>query len=104
MSKILNLTLDPETASERDLIVKSAASRIGINPGDIGCLRIIRRSVDARKPEILINLSVEVFISGETLPVHHHAQRRSTGAVHRGVELALPAEQMTPGRVPLGMS
>jgi len=61
MPKLVQLALPPEKAADEAAIRKIAGSLSGINPSEISVLRILRRSVDARKKKILINLSVEVF-------------------------------------------
>jgi len=61
MPKLVQLALPPEKAADEPAIRKIAGSLSGINPSEISVLRILRRSVDARKKKILINLTVEVF-------------------------------------------
>ena len=61
MPKLLQLALPPEKAADGSAIRKIAASLSGINPSEISFLRILRRSVDARKRKIIINLAVEIF-------------------------------------------
>jgi uncharacterized FAD-dependent dehydrogenase len=68
MSKLIQLNVSPETAVDETLIRKLAGAHSGIAPSDISDLRIIRRSVDARKKNILVNLEIEIF-SGEDLPL-----------------------------------
>jgi uncharacterized protein len=65
MSKLIQLALPPEKAADEQAILKMAGSLSGIDPSEISFLRILRRSVDARKKKILINLSVEVFSEKE---------------------------------------
>jgi len=65
MSKLIQLALPPEKAADEQAIRKMAGSLSGIDPSEISFLRILRRSVDARKKKILINLSVEVFSEKE---------------------------------------
>lgn len=67
MPKQFNLTLDPEAATDDNLILKVAASLAKINVSEISGIRIIRRSVDARQRNIKVNLSVEVFYGDETV-------------------------------------
>jgi uncharacterized protein len=61
MPKLFQLALPPEKAADGSAIRKIAASLSGINPSEISFLRILRRSVDARKRKIIINLAVEIF-------------------------------------------
>jgi uncharacterized protein len=68
MSKLVQLNLSPEKAADETVIRKLSGSLSGIAPSEISFLRILRRSVDARKKEILINLTVELFTEND-LPV-----------------------------------
>ena len=65
MANQVQLNLSPPEASDDAVIRKKSARLAGIKESDISNLRIIKRSVDARKKDIRINLTVEVF-SGET--------------------------------------
>ena len=64
MSRLVQLNLNPERASEEAEICKIAGSLTGIPPSQIKGIRILKRSVDARKPNIRVNLTVEV-LSGD---------------------------------------
>lgn len=69
MAKLLQLNLDPVKASDPAELRKSAAKAAGVSLQDIRDLRIIRRSVDARRRDIRINLSVEIYTGeDESLP------------------------------------
>lgn len=68
MSKLIQLNVSPETAADETLIRRLAGSLSGIPPSGISFLRIIRKSIDARKKDISVNLEIEVF-SGNDLPV-----------------------------------
>jgi len=61
MPKLFQLALPPERAADESAILKIAASLSGINLSEITFHRILRRSVDARKKKILVNLVVEIF-------------------------------------------
>ncbi len=65
MPKIVNLTLDPETSADESAIIRLAASGAGLKASGVSFLRIIRRSVDARRKDIKVNLEVEVFTGDE---------------------------------------
>jgi uncharacterized FAD-dependent dehydrogenase len=65
MSRIVRLNISPETAADQSLVRKLAGSVAGIPPSGISQLRIIRRSVDARKRNIIVNLEIEVFASDD---------------------------------------
>jgi len=62
--KQVQINLNPAAASDEVVIKKIAASLTGIDISEISAVRVIKRSVDARKKNIRVNLTVEVF-SGE---------------------------------------
>lgn len=68
MSKILQINLSPAAAADEQAIRKISASLSGKDLADITDVRVIKRSVDARKKNIRVNLTVEVF-SGSDEPV-----------------------------------
>jgi uncharacterized protein len=67
MIKQVQINLTPEAAADEVQVKKIAATLSGVNVSDIVSLRIVKRSVDARKPNIRINLSIDV-ITGEDDP------------------------------------
>jgi uncharacterized FAD-dependent dehydrogenase len=68
MSKLIQLNVSPETTADETVIRRLAGSLSGIPPSAISFLRIIRKSIDARKRNISVNLEIEVF-SGNDLPL-----------------------------------
>lgn len=64
MIRQVQLDLSPADAADQELIRKRSAKIAGIDPQSVSEIRILKRSVDARKNNIRINLSIEVF-SGE---------------------------------------
>lgn len=64
MLKQVQINLAPAAASDNSVIRKIACSLGGVDSGEVTFLRIIKRSVDARKKNIRVNLTVEVY-SGE---------------------------------------
>ena len=61
MGKQIQINLTPAAAADESAVRKIAASLAGIDNTAISALRIIKRSVDARKKNIRVNLTVEVF-------------------------------------------
>jgi uncharacterized FAD-dependent dehydrogenase len=61
MIKQVSLNLNPAAAADEAAIKKISASLAGIQQSEIACLRILKRSVDARKKNIRVNLTVEIF-------------------------------------------
>ena len=61
MGKLVQINLSPASAADETAIRKIAASLAGIDIAAITALRVIKRSVDARKKNIRVNLTVEIF-------------------------------------------
>jgi hypothetical protein len=61
MSKQVQINLTPSAAADETTIRKIAASLAGIDLAAVSSLRVIKRSVDSRKKNIRVNLTVEVF-------------------------------------------
>ena len=64
MAKQVQINLNPAAAADEAAIKKIAASLAGVEQSAVTALRVIKRSVDARKKNIRVNLTIEVF-SGE---------------------------------------
>ncbi len=68
--KLIQINLSPLAAADDSTVRKIAATLAGTDVQKISVLRIIRRSVDARKKNIRVNLMVEVYTEGDTdIPV-----------------------------------
>jgi uncharacterized FAD-dependent dehydrogenase len=67
MKKQVQLNLSPADAADEIRIRRSAASAAGIRPDELTSLRISKRSVDARKKNIRVNLTVEVATGEESV-------------------------------------
>jgi len=65
MSKLVQLNLEPGQAADNGTIIRFSGRLAQIDPRDISSVRIIKRSVDARKKDIRVILSVEVFTNEE---------------------------------------
>ena len=61
MGKKVLINLTPAAAADETTIRKIAASLTGMDISSVSALRVIKRSVDARKKNIRINLIVELF-------------------------------------------
>jgi uncharacterized FAD-dependent dehydrogenase len=68
MGKLVQINLTPASAADDAAIKKIAASLSGIDLAAVTAIRVIKKSVDARKKNIRVNLTVELF-SGEDSPV-----------------------------------
>jgi len=67
MSRIVQLNLTPARAANETEIRRIAGNQTGIPVRDINGIRILRKSVDARKTAIKVNLTVELFSGDEPL-------------------------------------
>jgi uncharacterized FAD-dependent dehydrogenase len=65
MIKELQLRLSPRDASSLSSIKQAVAAETAINPDAITCVRIIKRSIDARQRNIFVNLKVRAYINEE---------------------------------------
>jgi uncharacterized FAD-dependent dehydrogenase len=66
MIRQIQINLAPSAAADEASVRKIAASLAGIDQKEISALRIIKRSVDARKKNIRVNLTVELFFGDDS--------------------------------------
>lgn len=62
MPKNLQIQLSPELASNETAIQKAVARKLNISPNRLQHVQIVKRSIDARKKAIKINLAVNAYI------------------------------------------
>jgi uncharacterized FAD-dependent dehydrogenase len=68
--KLVQINLSPAAAADVAAVRKIAASLSGIDQAKISSLRVIKRSVDARKKNVRVNLTVEIYsVDESSLPV-----------------------------------
>jgi len=60
-----DLILTPEEAFYEEIFLKKAANSLNVDIKDITDFKIERKSIDARKKNILINLRLAIFLKGE---------------------------------------
>ena len=63
MQKEFQIRVNPEVAASSSAIITVISRKFGIPKGDIRHVEILRRSIDARKREVMINLKVLVFVN-----------------------------------------
>ena len=61
----LQLTLPPEVAASDARIREEVARQLSVPTEDITSIQIRRRNIDARQRRILVNLGIEVYLTGE---------------------------------------
>lgn len=69
MLQDINIRVKPETASDRQLLFDALLRDGGIRKGDVNDFRVVRRSIDARRKPVVVNLTVRVA-TGDDAKVH----------------------------------
>ena len=67
MVKEIQLRITIEEEKQPDILAKKSAIKLGTNQDDISGVKILRKSIDARKPKIFFNYKVAVYIN-EAIP------------------------------------
>ncbi len=62
MLQTITLRLTPGDAAQESLIRQHAAGTLQIKPGRINAVQVVRRSIDARGSQIMMQLQVNVFV------------------------------------------
>ena len=70
MIKDVSLNLTPEEAFDSKTIIRRASSLSAVQYKDVKAMKIVRKSIDARRKEIKINLLVRLFINEEEKPLY----------------------------------
>ena len=63
MIKECDIRVIPETAAREDNIKRHVSALLAVNYGDICAVRVLKRSIDARKRDIFVNLRVRIYIN-----------------------------------------
>ena len=72
MAQKITLTLTPKQAADSKFYTAAVARQMGIKQSDIALLRIVKRSVDARRGALKVNLTLEAFLDFEPMPEPIH--------------------------------
>ena len=72
MSKTITLTLSPKQAADVGYYTSEAARKVGVREDNIALVRVVKRSIDARRKPVKVNLSLELFIDNEPQPAPIH--------------------------------
>lgn len=67
MVKELQIRVQLKEEKIKDILLKKAAKHLSIQPATISGVKVLRKSIDARKPQIYFNYKVAVYIN-EPLP------------------------------------
>ena len=80
MSQIITLSLSPRDAANATVYRSRVARELRVREDDIALLRIVKRSVDARRGALKVNLTLEAFIDNEPMPAPLHFDYPSVAA------------------------
>ena len=80
MSQIITLSLSPRDAANSAVYRARVAREMRVREDDIALLRIVKRSVDARRGALKVNLTLEAFIDNEPMPAPLHFDYPSVAA------------------------
>lgn len=72
MPKTITLQLPPKQSADAEIYTALAARQLGIRRSDVAMVRVVKRSIDARRSPIKVNLTIEVFIDNEPQPAPLH--------------------------------
>lgn len=68
MPRTLTLQLTPRQAADARLYTARTARQLGLREEEIALLRVVKRSIDARRRQPLVNLTLEVYTDREPQP------------------------------------
>lgn len=73
------MRIEPSRAASRSSVVEAVAHAAGISMSDINDLRVTRRSVDARKHQVMLNLNVRIATGSDSVvaPILNPVKYRS---------------------------
>lgn len=72
MSKTITLQLSPKLSADVEAYTSLAARQMGIKRDDVALVRVLKRSIDARRKPVKVNLTLELFIDQEPQPEPIH--------------------------------
>lgn len=72
MSKSITLQLTPRQAADAEYYTSLAARQVGVKHSDVAMARVTKRSIDARRSPVKVNLTVELFIDTDEQPAPIH--------------------------------
>ncbi len=72
MAKTITLQLSPKLSSDAKYYAPIVAKKLGVSQSQIALLRIVKRSVDARRGNLKVNLTIEAYLDSEQRPEELH--------------------------------
>jgi uncharacterized protein len=67
MPQDVSIALSPRQAADEGLIQRALINKLGLDPDKLGAYLLIRRSIDARRGKVTVNLRLRVFDPGEPM-------------------------------------
>ncbi|QKG79524.1 NAD(P)/FAD-dependent oxidoreductase [Tenuifilum thalassicum] len=67
MPNEINLILNPAEAANESAFLRVAAQKLGIHTTDIAHYVITRKSIDARRGRVKVNIGLKIFLAGEEI-------------------------------------
>ncbi|MBO4905996.1 MAG: FAD-binding protein [Bacteroidaceae bacterium] len=62
MIRDLNLRILPQEAASESYLRKAALRELGIDPRQLGGIRVVRRSIDARQRQVMVNVTLRAYV------------------------------------------
>lgn len=84
MPQTITLTLTPKEAADAKRYTALAARRMGVAGSDVDLVRVVRRSIDARRGQPRVLLTLEVYADREPQPAPVHFDYPQVGGPHGG--------------------
>ena len=72
MPKSITLQLPPRLSADAEFYTSMAARQMGIRREDVALVRVVKRSIDARRSPVKVNLTLEIFVDQEPQPAPLH--------------------------------
>ena len=72
MPKTITLQLSPKQSADVETYTSMACRQMGIRRSDVALVRVVKRSIDARRSPVKVNLTLEMFVDGESQPAPLH--------------------------------
>ena len=70
MPRDLNLVVTPQQAADKEKVKSIALQKLGVNSSEEVSILITRKSIDARRGAIKVNLGIKVFLKGEKVETY----------------------------------
>lgn len=67
----LTFNLSPQQASSAESILQQVSRKLGKHPSAIGDVHVVRKSIDARRGKVRVNVGVKVYAKGGVCNRYH---------------------------------